>query len=56
MLCSRLKAADAGIKTETHLRLGDVFVEVLVLESVTLRGRYGLLNDTEPHNGARDCF
>ena len=38
MFGRRLEAADARIKPEAYLRLGDVFVGVLVLESVVFEG------------------
>ena len=38
------------------MRLSDMSVEVLVLESVVLERRDRLLNHTQPHHGAWDLF
>ena len=50
------EATYAGIKAEPSLRLDDILVEVLVLESVVLKGRDCLFDDAQPHNRAWNLF
>ena len=54
MLGGGLEAANPSVQAETQLRLGYIFVEVLVLETMVFKGRNGLLDDAEPNDRSPD--